>query len=109
MRFGRSPQFKSRSMSAVAAGPRAVRVAFAARQGADPSRRRLGLTAKLLSGILVASLFPASAIAAGPIASPPLIGPGDPPLEKRARAALSSLSPNVCRFQKNKAAFSAKN
>ena len=92
-------------MSAVAAGPRAVRVAFAARQGADPSRRRLGLTAKLLSGILVASLFPASAIAAGPIASSTFIGTEDPLLENGAWAALTSLSPNGGRFQKNNGAF----
>jgi len=91
-------------MTAVANG-RAVRTACAARQGADRSRRRLGLAAKLLSGVLVASLFPAMANAAGPIASSSFVGVEDPLSESGAWAALTSLSPNGGRFQKNNGAF----
>src|SRR2546428_357752 len=103
--FGSFPQFKCGSISAVAARPRAVPVACAARQDVRRSGRGLGLLAKLLSGVLVASLFPATAIAAGPIASSSFVGVEDPLSEGGAWAALTSLSPNGGRFQKNNGAF----
>src|SRR2546425_389385 len=103
--FGSFPQFKCGSISAVAARPRAVPVACAARQDVRRAGRGLGLLAKLLSGVLVASLFPATAIAAGPIASSSFVGVEDPLSEGGAWAALTSLSPNGGRFQKNNGAF----
>src|SRR5712691_1282394 len=102
--FGSFPQFKYGSIAVVTAG-QAVHVAYTARQGARRSRRWLGLSAKLLSGVLIASLFPPTAIAAGPIASSSFVGVEDPLSENGAWAALTSLSPNGGRFQKNNGAF----
>ena len=57
-----------------------------------------------LTGLLGALLIPAVATAA-PIASSSFAGVENPLLENGAWAALTSLSPNGGRFQKNNAAF----
>jgi hypothetical protein len=64
--------------------------------------RTMGL---LLGGLLAATLISAMATAAGPIASSSFVGVEDPLSENGAWAALTSLSPNGGRFQKNNGAF----
>ena len=53
----------------------------------------------------MAGLIPFAAVAAGPIASSTFVGVEDPLSESGAWAALTSLSPNGGRFQKNNGAF----
>jgi fibronectin type III domain protein len=60
---------------------------------------------RLLGGLLVATLMPLLAIADAPIASSSFIGAEDPLSENGAWTALTSLSPNGTRFQKNNGAY----
>src|SRR3989442_14835942 len=60
---------------------------------------------RLLGVLLVATLMPVLAIADAPIASASFVGVEDPLSENGAWAALTSLSPNGGRFQKNNGAF----
>jgi len=59
---------------------------------------------RLLGGLLVATM-PVLAIADAPIASSSFVGVEDPLSENGAWAALTSLSPNGTRFQKNNGAY----
>ena len=54
---------------------------------------------------LAVALLPCAAIAGAPLASSSFAGAEDPLFENGAWAALTSLSPNGGRFQKNNAAF----
>ena len=58
-----------------------------------------------IGGLLLAAMIPLTAIAAGPIASSTFAGAEDPLSEGGAWAALTSLSPNGGKFQKNNGAF----
>src|SRR2546425_9263363 len=60
---------------------------------------------RLLGVLLVATLMPILAIADAPIASSSFVGAEDPLFENGAWAALTSLSPNGARFQKNNGAY----
>src|SRR3989449_9775097 len=60
---------------------------------------------RLLGVLLVATLMPILAIADAPIASSSFFGAEDPLFENGAWAALTSLSPNGARFQKNNGAY----
>src|SRR3989454_4683075 len=60
---------------------------------------------RLLGVLLVATLMPFLAIADAPIASSSFVGAEDPLFENGAWAALTSLSPNGARFQKNNGAY----
>src|SRR3989442_417204 len=60
---------------------------------------------RLLGVLLVATLMPVLAIADAPIASSSFVGVEDPLSENGAWAALTSLSPNGARFQKNNGAY----
>src|SRR2546422_7748758 len=67
--------------------------------------RQLRRISRLLGGLLVATLVPVMAMADGPIASSSFVGTESPLSENGAWAALTSLSPNGSRFQKNNGAF----
>src|SRR2546422_7269800 len=67
--------------------------------------RQLRRISRLLGGLLVATLMPVMAMADGPIASSSFVGTEDPLSENGAWAALTSLSPNGTRFQKNNGAY----
>src|SRR3989442_7972489 len=67
--------------------------------------RQLRRISRLLGGLLVATLVPVMAMADGPIASSSFVGAEDPLSENGAWAALTSLSPNGTRFQKNNGAY----
>jgi hypothetical protein len=67
--------------------------------------RQLGMRGRLLVGLLVVNLMPVMAIADAPIASSSFAGAENPLFENGAWAALTSLSPNGSRFQKNNGAF----
>jgi len=58
-----------------------------------------------LGGLLVATLMPVRVAAGGPIASSRFVGAEDPLSENGAWAALTALSPNGTRFQKNNGAY----
>src|SRR5437899_11969209 len=58
-----------------------------------------------LGGLLVATLMPVRVAAGGPIASSRFVGAEDPLSENGAWTALTSLSPNGTRFQKNNGAY----
>src|SRR3989454_9096085 len=60
---------------------------------------------RLLGVLLVATLMPVLAIADAPIAASSFVGVEDPLSENGAWAALTSLSPNGTRFQKNNGAY----
>src|SRR5437879_1304543 len=67
--------------------------------------RQLRRISRLLGGLLVATLVPVMAMADGPIAASSFVGAEDPLSENGAWAALTSLSPNGTRFQKNNGAY----
>ncbi len=69
------------------------------------TERQLRTASRPLVGLLVALLLQGLAIADGPIASSSFSGAEDPLSENGAWAALTSLSPNGTRFQKNNGAF----
>jgi hypothetical protein len=73
----------------------------------EPQRRprQLPMMARVLTVLILAALIPISAIAAGPIASSNFVGAEDPLSESGAWLALTSLSPNGGRIQKNNGAF----
>jgi IPT/TIG domain-containing protein/List-Bact-rpt repeat protein len=73
----------------------------------EPQRalHQLRMLGRLLGGLLVATLMPLLAIADTPIASSSFVGAEDPLSENGAWAALTSLSPNGTRFQKNNGAY----
>src|SRR5437867_4010549 len=80
-----------------------------AEPGARRTRMKLSAThyvmmGRLLGGLLVATM-PVLAIADAPIASSSFVGAEDPLFENGAWAALTSLSPNGARFQKNNGAY----
>src|SRR5437667_8177004 len=58
-----------------------------------------------LGGLLVTTLIPVMVAAGEPIASSRFVGAEDPLSENGAWAALTSLSPNGTRFQKNNGAY----
>src|SRR2546425_2596179 len=60
---------------------------------------------RLLGVLLIATLMPVLAIADAPIAASSFVGVEDPLSENGAWAALTSLSPNGTRFQKNNGAY----
>src|SRR3989442_3542633 len=60
---------------------------------------------RYLGSLLVATLMPVLAIADTPIAASSFIGAEDPLSENGAWTALTSLSPNGTRFQKNNGAY----
>src|SRR2546422_6627390 len=60
---------------------------------------------RFMSGLLVATLMPVLAIADAPIAASSFVGAEDPLSENGAWAALTSLSHNGTRFQKNNGAY----
>src|SRR2546426_11810859 len=60
---------------------------------------------RFLGGLLVATLMPIMASADTPIASSSFVGAGDPLSENGAWVALTSLSPQGTRFQKNDGAY----
>src|SRR5947207_9546402 len=71
-----------------------------------PRRRRpLHFASPRLVGLVAVMLVPLAAVADGPIASSTFEGAEDPLSENGAWAALTSLSPNGTRFQKNNGAF----
>src|SRR2546427_2921869 len=63
------------------------------------------MVGRFMSGLLVATLMPVLAIADAPIAASSFVGAEDPLSENGAWAALTSLSPNGTRFQKNNGAY----
>jgi hypothetical protein len=68
--------------------------------------RLLRMTGRVLAaGLLVAALIPLMAMADGPSASSNFAGVENPLSENGAWAALTSLTPNTGRFQKNNGAF----
>ena len=67
--------------------------------------RQLRLLGRLLGGLLVATLMPVLATADAPIAASSFVGVEDPLSENGAWVALTSLSPNGTRFQKNNGAY----
>jgi hypothetical protein len=67
--------------------------------------RPLRAMSRLPVGLFVVMLISAMAIADGPIASSSFVGAEDPLSENGAWAALTSLSPNGARFQKNNGAY----
>src|SRR6202030_4620102 len=67
--------------------------------------RSLRWAARLPVSLLVAMLMSIMAIADGPIASSSFVGTEDPLSENGAWVALTSLSPNGSRFQKNNGAY----
>ena len=73
----------------------------------EPRRqpRQLRRSGALVLGLLAVALPSTRAIAQAPIASSSFAGAEDPLFENGAWAALTSLSPNGGRFQKNKGAF----
>jgi chitodextrinase len=60
---------------------------------------------RLLVSLLALTLMPLMAIADGPVASSSFVGAEDPLSENGAWAALTSLSPDGTRFQKNNGAY----
>src|SRR2546422_32958 len=60
---------------------------------------------RFLGGLLVATLMPVLATADAPIAASSFVGVEDPLSENGAWVALTSLSPNGTRFQKNNGAY----
>jgi hypothetical protein len=72
-----------------------------------PGRHATRVTAVLCALLVMAN--PMRVIAAGPLASSSFVGVQDPLSENGAWAALTSLSPNGGRFQKNNGAFPDRN
>jgi hypothetical protein len=67
--------------------------------------RPLGTMGRLPVGLLVIMLMSVMAVGDGPIASSSFVGTEDPLSENGAWVALTSLSPNGTRFQKNNGAY----
>src|SRR3984893_18304516 len=69
------------------------------------ARCQLRMRARLLGGLLALTLMSGMMIGQGPIASSSFAGAESPLSENGAWAALTSLSPNGTRFQKNNGAY----